>query len=444
MSKFNITNQPLDGQVLRLNLTLDHAPEGFREDCKYWPDAQGGYSLRLSRLEALQFAKAGRQAAALGAARYKLDSKVKLEPLWVYHFAQSLYDGVHDYQLEVPLTDEELGKVNLICELMFIFRALANTDSKTSTPVSLCKALSEIFTASAQKAAGCHKVQLITRDSSDYADCVGIRAVSAGSANSGCLGVFDYAENEQALLTAPEIVLVGKGITFDSGGYDLKPPKFMDTMRTDKTGAVNLMGALCLAIVLGLKRHVKLYLCCAENLVSANSMLPGDVITYPNGISVEITNTDAEGRLVLADGLIRASLDKPQLLVDAATLTGAAKTALGRDMCALFTRDNQRPEKLSACFASSGERCWQLPFVGDAEYYLPSSRATLANSGTGEGPGASTAAAFLDKFVAQELDWVHIDLSSAYLPKASQTLAAGPTGALILPLAKWLCEATTL
>ncbi|STJ53699.1 peptidase B (aminopeptidase B) [Escherichia coli] len=123
--------------------------------------------------------------------------------------------------------------------------------------------------------------------------------------------------------------LVGKGITFDSGGYSIKQTAFMDSMKSDMGGAATVTGALAFAITRGLNKRVKLFLCCADNLISGNAFKLGDIITYRNGKKVEVMNTDAEGRLVLADGLIDASAQKPEMIIDAATLTGAAKTALG-------------------------------------------------------------------------------------------------------------------
>ena len=134
--------------------------------------------------------------------------------------------------------------------------------------------------------------------------------------------------------------LVGKGITFDSGGYSIKPSDGMSTMRTDMGGAALLTGALGFAIAHGLNQRVKLYLCCAENLVSGNAFKLGDIITYKNGVTAEILNTDAEGRLVLADGLIEADSQNPQFIVDCATLTGAAKVAVGNDYHSVLSMDD--------------------------------------------------------------------------------------------------------
>ncbi len=156
---------------------------------------------------------------------------------------------------------------------------------------------------------------------------MGIHTVGRGSERPPVLLALDY--NPTGDKEAPVFAcLVGKGITFDTGGYSLKQSAFMDSMKSDMGGAATITGALAFAITRGLNKRVKLYLCCADNMVSGNAFKLGDIIRYRNGKNVEVMNTDAEGRLVLADGLIDASAQKPELIIDMATLTGAAKTAL--------------------------------------------------------------------------------------------------------------------
>ena len=195
------------------------------------------------------------------------------------------------------------------------------------------------------------------------------------------------------------IVLVGKGITFDSGGYSLKQSAFMDSMKSDMGGAATVTGALALAAARGLKQRVKLYLCCADNMVSGNAFKLGDIIRYRNGKTVEIMNTDAEGRLVLADGLIDAAEQNAPLIIDAATLTGAAKTALGNDYHALFSFDDELAQALLNSAQSEHEPFWRLPLAEFHRSQLPSNFAELNNvAGAAYSAGASTAAAFLSHF----------------------------------------------
>ncbi len=224
--------------------------------------------------------------------------------------------------------------------------------------------------------------------------------------------------------------LVGKGITFDTGGYSLKPSASMDSMKADMGGAATLTGALALAAAGGLNKRVKLYLCCADNMVSGNALKLGDIIEYRNGKTVEVMNTDAEGRLVLADGLIDASKHNPTLLIDAATLTGAAKTALGGDYHALFSFDDALAAELLNSAAEEHEPFWRLPLAEFHRSQLPSNFAELNNiGGPAYGAGASTAAAFLSHFVQNyKKGWLHIDCSATYRKSAVDQWSAGATG----------------
>ncbi|MDU4268281.1 MAG: aminopeptidase PepB [Enterobacter hormaechei] len=229
---------------------------------------------------------------------------------------------------------------------------------------------------------------------------MGIHTVGRGSERPPVLLALDY--NPTGDKEAPVFAcLVGKGITFDTGGYSLKQSAFMDSMKSDMGGAATITGALAFAITRGLNKRVKLYLCCADNMVSGNAFKLGDIIRYRNGKNVEVMNTDAEGRLVLADGLIDASAQKPELIIDMATLTGAAKTALGNDYHALFSFDDKLADRLLASAAAENEPFWRLPL----------------------------AAGFLSHFVENYHEgWLHIDCSATYRKAAVEQWSAGATG----------------
>ncbi|XNM68278.1 hypothetical protein ACLK2E_14030 [Escherichia coli] len=191
---------------------------------------------------------------------------------------------------------------------------------------------------------------------------LGLHTVGRGSERPPVLLALDY--NPTGDKEAPVYAcLVGKGITFDSGGYSIKQSAFMDSMKSDMGGAATVTGALAFAITRGLNKRVKLYLCCADNLISGNAFKLGDIIHYRNGKTVEIMNTDAEGRLVLAARLIDTSAQKPALIIDAATLTGAAKTALGNDYHALFSFDDALANRLRAS-AAQAEETFLAPAAG--------------------------------------------------------------------------------
>lgn len=269
----------------------------------------------------------------------------------------------------------------------------------------------------------------------------GIYAVGRGSERTSAMLQLDY--NPTGDENAPVFAcLVGKGITFDSGGYSLKPSNMMSAMKSDMGGSGMITGALGLAIMRGFNKRVKLILCCAENMVSGRALKLGDIITYKNGKTVEIMNTDAEGRLVLADGLIYASEQNPQLIIDCATLTGAAKNALGNDYHALLSYDESLSQQALVAAKEENEALWALPLAEFHREMLPSNFADLSNISNGDyTPGASTAAAFLSYFVeGYQKGWLHFDCSATYRKSASDKWAAGATGMGVKMLARIMMQ----
>ena len=259
----------------------------------------------------------------------------------------------------------------------------------------------------------------------------GIYNVGRGSERPPVMLVLDFnpSGDESAPVAA---ALVGKGITFDSGGYSIKSSEGMLDMKCDMGGAATVVGGLGLAIMRGLKERVKLILCCAENLISGHAYKLGDILTYKNGITVEIVNTDAEGRLVLADGLMAASETNAPLIIDAATLTGAAVAAVGNEYNALFSLDESIREKMLTWAEEEFEPLWALPLEPWHQEKCPSNFADTANSrplkGGGAG-GASNAAGFLSRFVPEQgRGWAHLDLAAAYNGNSTNTMPAGASG----------------
>nr|WP_314265540.1 aminopeptidase PepB [uncultured Moellerella sp.] len=270
---------------------------------------------------------------------------------------------------------------------------------------------------------------------------MGIHTVGRGSSRQPALLTLDYNPTGDA--AAPVFAcLVGKGITFDTGGYSLKPSSSMNSMKSDMGGAATLAGALAFAISRGLEKRVKLYLCLADNMVSSNAFKLGDIIRYRNGKSVEIMNTDAEGRLVLADGLIDASAEKPTLIIDAATLTGAAKTAVGNDYHSALSFDDKLVAELMASSEEEFELFWRLPLAEFHRQQLPSGFADLNNiAAPSHTAGASTAAAFLSHFVENyRQNWLHLDLSAAYRKSPMSLWAEGATGIGVRTIANLLLK----
>ena len=208
----------------------------------------------------------------------------------------------------------------------------------------------------------------------------------------------------------PAVTLVGKGITFDTGGVDLKPARAMRLMKKDMGGAASALALAHMVMACKLPIFLRVLLPIAENSVSSESFRPGDVYRSRSNVTVEIGDTDAEGRLILADALDAAAAEKPDLLLDFATLTGAARIALGQDLPALFTDD----DTLAADLVSAGIRhrdpLWRMPLWAPYRQRMKSAFAEISSTGTVPGAGAITAALFLQKFVPKDIRWAHVDL----------------------------------
>ncbi|MBQ7156034.1 MAG: leucyl aminopeptidase [Synergistaceae bacterium] len=234
-------------------------------------------------------------------------------------------------------------------------------------------------------------------------------AVGSGSKNPPRLIHLAYKPANPA--KTKKIVFVGKGITFDSGGLNIKPDNFMLTMKGDKTGACNVLGIMKGVAELGLNVEVHGIMSCAENMPSGSAYRPDDIITARNGKTIEINNTDAEGRLVLADALCVASELKPDAIIDMATLTGACMVALGKYRAGLFSNDDELAAKVLAASEKRGEPFWRLPLEDEhISESLKSPYADLVNSGNRYG-GAIFAALFLKEFVGENIAWAHMDIA---------------------------------
>jgi leucyl aminopeptidase len=206
----------------------------------------------------------------------------------------------------------------------------------------------------------------------------------------------------------PRIAIVGKGITFDSGGLDIKPASGMRLMKKDMGGAAHALALAELIMAAHLPVRLHLLVAAAENSIAGDAMRPGDIIKSRKGLTVEIDNTDAEGRLVLADALTKAIQDKAELIIDFATLTGAARVALGPDLPAMFSNDEQIANAMLAASKAASDPLWRMPLWAPYMEMLDSDIADISNSG-GAFAGAVTAALFLHKFVPDDVPWVHLD-----------------------------------
>jgi leucyl aminopeptidase len=261
-----------------------------------------------------------------------------------------------------------------------------------------------------------------------------ILAVGRGSAVPPCLIHLVYRPDGE--VTGPPVGLVGKCITFDTGGYSIKTGEGMLQMKTDMAGGAAVLGAMSALRELGVRREVHGVICAAENMISGVAFRPGDVLTAMNGITIEILSTDAEGRLVLADGLVYTARQGVSEMIDLATLTGAASVALS-DTTALFVNDDRLADSLLAASARVGERTWRMPLTQEYKSRLKGDIADLKNTG-GRPGGAIIAALFLEHFT-EGLPWAHLDIAgSARTDKNSGYIPKGATGTGVRTLLSYL------
>ncbi|MGE5504214.1 MAG: leucyl aminopeptidase family protein [Actinomycetota bacterium] len=209
---------------------------------------------------------------------------------------------------------------------------------------------------------------------------------------------------------APKVTLVGKGVCFDTGGLDLKPSGNMKLMKKDMGGAASVLALASMIMAAGLPVRLRVLIPAVENSVSGDAMRPLDVLPTRKGLTVEVGNTDAEGRLILCDALAEAAREKPELLIDIATLTGAARTALGPDLPALFSNDDRLAADILAAGEAEGEPMWRLPLHKGYRRMIDSKVADLANVSDSPHAGAITAALFLQEFVGPNIPWAHLDV----------------------------------
>lgn len=426
--------------TMKIYLSQNPAPEVWGKNALLSANDQG-MTIHLQQDPLTTIQKAARKIKNQGILNAELSADGwGLEECWAFH--QGFVSVKNAGSVQFPNLGADQAEFNARIHCSTFTRELINTPSDVLTPEMLAHQAAEFILHQADKYVGKGKVsfEIIAREALNERGYHGIWTVGKGSAHLPAMLQLDF--NPTGNPDAPVLAcLVGKGITFDTGGYSLKPSDSMSTMRTDMGGAALVTGALGLAIARGLKQRVKLYLCCAENMVSSRAFKLGDIITYRNGVSAEVLNTDAEGRLVLADGLIDADKQNAQFIIDCATLTGAAKMAVGNDYHSVLSMDDSLVEQLFTAAKAEKEAFWRLPFEEFHRTQISSSFADIANTGTVPvGAGASTATAFLSYFVKQyQHNWLHIDCSATFRKTASDLWAAGATGIGVKTLANLLC-----
>jgi leucyl aminopeptidase len=301
-------------------------------------------------------------------------------------------------------------------------RTLMNRPANVMTPVKLAAAAKEV-------ARGCKGLSCTVFDEKQLAakGMGGILAVGSGSQNKPRLIVLRYTPARRVSSKVPTVGLVGKAITFDSGGISIKPAPNMEQMKLDKTGGIAVLCTLKAAAELGLGVRVLGLIPSAENLPSGTSYRPGDIITTFSGKTVEVQNTDAEGRMIMCDALHYADKEKCDVIIDIATLTGACRVALGSYMAGLMGNDEKLIKQLQRAAEGSGEKVWPMPSGDEYAKEMKSEIADLKNIGSKWG-GACTAAAFLRQFVGEK-KWAHLDIAGVEIfEKATEYSAEGSSG----------------
>lgn len=348
-------------------------------------------------------------------------SEKKLTP-----FSEVLWSGGGD----------SLRHGQIIGESVNLARRLVNEPASALYP--------ETFAATAQSVAGqCGlEIEIWDRARLESERCGSLLGVARGSVRPPRLVILGY----RAAGNQPTLGFVGKGVTFDSGGLSLKPTDNMKTMKCDMAGAATVLAAMQAIAQLKLPVNVIGLMGLVENMVSGDSFKLGDVLTARNGKTIEVLNTDAEGRLVLADVLDVTVERGAAKIIDLATLTGACVVALGNDVAGLMTNDQSWCDSVATASRTCGEQVWQLPMFSEYAEQIRSTVADIKNVGDGRWAGAITAAKFLEEFVAGK-PWVHMDIAGpAFLEKPKAWLDAGGSGAYVRTLvevARGWCGSTS-
>ncbi len=330
------------------------------------------------------------------------------------------------------LTEKELraaeARALAVARAVFFARDLVNCPPSDLKPADLVRAARSLSRQSRNGRLSC---RVLTKAQLRRMGAGAILAVGQASTADPFLIHLSYIPRKRAK-RPKRIVLIGKGITFDSGGLSIKPATGMEEMKCDMAGAAAVLGvgkALTeLPAEQAIAHEVHIIVPTAENMVSGNSVRPGDVVRALNGKTIEVLNTDAEGRLILADALSYSARLKADVIIDLATLTGACVVALGNAYAGLFTKSEELALKLKSIGLSKGERLWPLPLADEYRTQIESKIANLKNIGSG-GPGATIGALFLQEFVPNGALWAHVDIAGpAFTKEVSDYKIAGASG----------------
>ena len=342
------------------------------------------------------------------------------------YFYQTFVEGVHlgNYTFDNYISDKKTPKklkINLsfstndakssikkgesLLSAVDFAKELSNEPAITLTPKELLKRTKKELSKLGVQVTALNKAEMKKRKMNS------LLAVAEGSDHDPYLIILKYKPSKKS---SKKIALVGKGVTYDSGGYSIKPTDSMTEMNADMAGASTVVGTIMAAAKLKLPVELIGIIPAVENMISGGAYKPGDIISTSSGKTIEVKNTDAEGRLILADALEYASKLKPDEIIDFATLTGAVVVALGEFTAGLFTKNDTIAKTLTESGEKTFERVWRLPFWDDFSEGLKSEIADMSNLGPRWG-GAITAGKFLEKFVDKNIPWAHVDLAGPAL-----------------------------
>lgn len=363
---------------------------------------------------------AGLAGAALGAGHYRLEGAIGDPTLAAIGFRLGAYRfDRYRTSKEAPVLTLPQGadaaEVERLVTAATIARDLINTPPNDLGPDALSSYI-ETFAVERGMA-----VTLIAGDALLGAGFPMIHAVGRASAEHPRLLDLSWGNPDD-----PKVTLVGKGVTFDTGGLDIKPASGMLLMKKDMGGAANVLGLTHAIVSAGLKLRLRVLIPVVENAIAGAAFRPGDVLQSRKGLTVEIGNTDAEGRLILADALALADEESPDLLLDMATLTGAARTALGPDLPPLYSTDDELARELMAAGSLADDPLWQMPLWAPYDAMMNSKIADVNNAGSSGFAGSITAALFLQRFVENAGAWVHLDIYG-WAPEARASRPHGGT-----------------
>ncbi|MDC9823232.1 leucyl aminopeptidase family protein [Devosia sp. ZB163] len=400
-----------------------HAFSGQRGRLLALPGEDGsleGYLFGLGAAEGRSPLLLGTAAAALEPGSYRLSGAFG-DPtlaelgfrLGAYRFDR--YRKAREPVLLDAVDGADAAEVARLADAAYLARDLINTPANDLGP--------EAFEQEIRAFCNRHKldIKVIAGDELLKQNFPMIHAVGRAAAEAPRLVEFSWGKAGD-----PKVTLVGKGVTFDTGGLDIKPSSGMLLMKKDMGGAANVLGLAHAIIDAGLRVRLRVLIPIVENAISGPAFRPGDILRARNGTTVEIGNTDAEGRLILGDALALADEESPELIVDMATLTGAARSALGPDLPPLYSTDDALARDLMAAGAVSDDPLWHMPLWPAYDTMLNSKIADVNNAGSTPFAGSITAALFLKRFVKQAKAWVHLDIYG-WAPEAKPGRTFGGT-----------------